>query len=127
MQKLVISTNKNQAQFLCTGMLLGKVRSLCKMLENVLCLFFPLNGVRPYSISYNKIPKQKETELLMSKIKKKKKPTLLNPCVFIKNHLSLKLIRWIQGIALIFNMPPQAKPLYAQSINKVGSTKFFEK
>ncbi|WVZ23408.1 hypothetical protein V8G54_001952 [Vigna mungo] len=39
------------------GMLLGKVRSLCKMLENVLCLFFPLNGVRPYSISYNKIPR----------------------------------------------------------------------
>lgn len=39
-----------------TGMLLGKVRSLCKMLANVFCLFFPLKGVRPYSISYNKIP-----------------------------------------------------------------------
>jgi hypothetical protein len=37
-------------------MLLGKVRSLCKMLANVFCLFFPLKGVRPYSISYNKTP-----------------------------------------------------------------------
>lgn len=40
-----------------TGMLLGNVRSLCKMLANVFCLFFPLKGVRPYSISYNRMPK----------------------------------------------------------------------
>lgn len=40
-----------------TGMLLGKVRSLRKMLENVFCLFLPLKGVRPYSISYSKMPR----------------------------------------------------------------------
>jgi hypothetical protein len=59
-------------------MLLGKVRSLCKMLANVFCLFFPLKGVRPYSISYNKTPEfqsnkqkslKKETNQIMHDIK----------------------------------------------------------
>ena len=39
-----------------TGMLLGNVRSLCRILWNVLFLFFPRKGVRPYNISYKRIP-----------------------------------------------------------------------
>uniref|UniRef100_A0A2P2MCB5 Putative LOV domain-containing protein n=1 Tax=Rhizophora mucronata TaxID=61149 RepID=A0A2P2MCB5_RHIMU len=42
-----------------TGMLLGNVRSLCNIFPNVFCLFFPLKGVRPYNISYSKIPEFK--------------------------------------------------------------------
>lgn len=39
-----------------TEMLEGKTRSLLNTFANVLCRFFPLNGVRPYNISYSKIP-----------------------------------------------------------------------
>lgn len=37
-------------------MLLGNVRSLCRIFENVFCRFFPRKGVRPYNISYSSIP-----------------------------------------------------------------------
>lgn len=50
--KRLAGSRFNNALIIClaarlTGMLLGKVRSLCKMLENVFCLFLPLKGVRP--------------------------------------------------------------------------------
>lgn len=41
-----------------TCLLLGNLRSLWRIFENVLCLVLPLNGVYPKNISYRRIPEK---------------------------------------------------------------------